>query len=101
MTSLPNPRTMRSVTSMRGDGDERSRPAGFAWRFVSQTVRWVGIWGAACLVFASQNAGAAHAAQSALPVQRAALGGDADDDRPRGHAPCARAAERPASDDAR
>ena len=41
---------------MRGDGDERSRPAGFAWRFVSPTVRWVGIWGAACLVFASQNA---------------------------------------------
>ena len=56
MTSLPNPQTLRSVTSTRGDRDEPSRSTGFRPTWAWQTVRWTGIWGAACLVFASQNA---------------------------------------------
>lgn len=56
MTSLPNPQTLRSVTSMLGDRDERSRPTGLRPTWLWQTVRWAGIWGAACLLFVSQNA---------------------------------------------
>jgi hypothetical protein len=41
---------------MRGGGDERSRPARYRSAWAWQTLKWAGIWGAACLLFASQNA---------------------------------------------
>jgi len=53
MTSLTNPTTLPSVTSTFGEGDDRSRDRG-SW--VRVLIRWVGIWGAACLIFVSQNA---------------------------------------------
>ena len=53
MTSLPNPTTMSSVTSTLGERDDRTRSRG-SW--VWAVPRWVGIWGAACLIFVSQNA---------------------------------------------
>lgn len=53
MTSLPNPQTLSSVTSTRGERDERARlRASWLW----QLAKWTGIWGIACLIFASQNA---------------------------------------------
>ena len=53
MTSLPNPRTLSTVTSTLGERDERSR-----WRasWVWQPIKWIAIWGFACIIFASQNA---------------------------------------------
>jgi two-component system LytT family sensor kinase len=53
MTSLPNPSSLASVTSTLGERDERSRRRG-SW--ASYVLRWTGIWGAACLIFVSQNA---------------------------------------------
>jgi hypothetical protein len=53
MTSLPNPQTISPVTSIHGERDEWSRPRG-SWP--SSLLKWTGIWGIACLVFASQNA---------------------------------------------
>ena len=53
MTSLPNPTTLPSVTSTFGESDNRSHhPGSWVWA----VLRWVGIWGAACLIFVSQNA---------------------------------------------
>ena len=53
MTSLPNPRTLSPVTSIRGERDERSRLTA-SW--LGQLLKWTGIWGIACLIFATQNA---------------------------------------------
>jgi two-component system LytT family sensor kinase len=53
MTTLPSPTTLPSVTSTFGEGDKRSRHPG-SW--VRALFRWAGIWGAACLIFVSQNA---------------------------------------------
>jgi len=53
MTNPPSPTTLPSVTSTFGEGDKRSRHPG-SW--VRALFRWAGIWGAACLIFVSQNA---------------------------------------------
>ena len=53
MTTLPSSTTLPSVTSTFGEGDKRSRHPG-SW--VRALFRWAGIWGAACLIFVSQNA---------------------------------------------
>jgi two-component sensor histidine kinase len=53
MTSLPNPGTVAPATSIAGDRDERSSLLG-SW--VWQPLKWIGIWGVACLIFVSQNA---------------------------------------------
>jgi two-component system, LytTR family, sensor kinase len=53
MTTLPSPTTLPSVTSTFGEGDKRSpHPGSWVWALF----RWAGIWGAACLIFVSQNA---------------------------------------------
>ena len=52
MTTLPST-TLPSVTSTFREGDRRSRhPGSWVWALF----RWAGIWGAACLIFVSQNA---------------------------------------------
>jgi len=53
MTSLRSPTTPLSVNSTLADGDDGSRARG-SWVWL--LLRWVGIWGAACLIFVSQNA---------------------------------------------
>ena len=53
MTTLPSPTTLPSVTSTFDEGDKRSpHPGSWVWALF----RWAGIWGAACLIFVSQNA---------------------------------------------
>ena len=53
MNSVPNPTTLPSVNSTLGEGDDRSR---HRERWVLTLLRWAAIWGAACLIFVSQNA---------------------------------------------
>ena len=60
MTSLPNPQTLRSVTSTRGDRDEPSRSTGFRSTWAWQTVRWGGVWGAALAPLLSRWRGGAY-----------------------------------------
>ena len=52
MTSLPNPQTLPAVTSTLRERDEWLRLGSWA----AAVAKWIGIWGLACLVFASQNA---------------------------------------------
>ena len=53
MTTLPNPTTLPPITSNFGEAGNRPRHRG---RWVRALLRWAAIWGAACLIFVSQNA---------------------------------------------
>src|SRR3954471_15087078 len=53
MTSLPTPQSLSAVVSTPRKRDERSRLRG-SWLWA--LIKWTGIWGIGCLIFASQNA---------------------------------------------
>jgi hypothetical protein len=53
MTILPTPHTIPLAPATERTG---ARPPGFRDTWMWEVIKWGGIWGAACLIFASQNA---------------------------------------------